>query len=601
MDKKMIIQLPEELANLISAGEVVERPLSVVKELVENSIDADGNNIKIDLVESGLKKITVSDNGYGMSKEEIPLALKRHATSKIATSTDLFHISSLGFRGEALPSIASVSNFRITSCTNGLDGYSYYYKAGKLIEQGPTPSVKGTKIEVENLFFNTPARFNHLSGSYQELAQITNFLNRLVIAHPHIAFTLINNGKTILQTDGKSNIEVIISETYGKEVARNIRYFENENNFYKISGYTTTNSVYRSNRNAINLIVNGRVIRNQSLIYAITDAYKTILPVGKYPVTILEITTDPGLVDVNVHPSKLEIRFTDEYNLKVLITNTIKDTLLRRELIVEPISTPTRAKIETPITAPEIEKVEEVSTQSLWEMFDEEPPIVKEEIKLPTYTPPRVKEEVEYSEVTFSLKEENSFFKNLSYCGQYLKTYLLMENEENLYLIDQHAAMERCMYEKITKKLSEPNSEKYELLVPINIDFSISEIPLITKKLLDLKAMGIDAEPFGGTTITFRAIPLWIPKGLEVEFLRDIVNHLVNDQMTSKSRMYDSLAKTLSCKKSIKGNTFITDLEVTELMKNLDNCQMPYTCPHGRPTIIKFTKYEIEKMFKRVM
>lgn len=600
MVKKMIIQLPEELANLISAGEVVERPLSVVKELVENSIDADGNYIKIELGESGLKKITVSDNGYGMTKDEMPLALKRHATSKIATSTDLFHISSLGFRGEALPSIASVSNFRITSSTNGVDGYTYFYKAGKLIESNPTPAPKGTKIEVENLFFNTPARFNHLSSSYQELAQITNFLNRLVIAHPHIAFTLINNGKTIMQTDGKSNIEVIISETYGKDVARNLRYFESENNFYKITGYTTTNSVYRSNRNSINLIVNGRIIRNQSLIYAITDAYKTILPVGKYPVTILEITTDPGLVDVNVHPSKLEIRFTDEYNLKSLITNTIKEALTRRELIVEPVYQANPSPSETALSAPEIKKDEEISTQSLWEMFDEEPPLIKEEVKTP-YTAPIKRPEPSYTETTFTLPEENSFFKNLSYCGQYLKTYLLMENETNLYLIDQHAAMERCMYENITKKLMEPRPEKYELLVPINIDFNISEIPLIIQKLPELTLMGIDAEPFGGATITFRSLPLWIPKKLEVEFLRDIVNHLINDQKTSKIRMYDSLAKILSCKKSIKGNTLITDLEVNELMKNLDNCQMPYTCPHGRPTIIKFTKYEIEKMFKRVI
>lgn len=618
------MELPEELSNLISAGEVVERPLSVVKELVENSIDADASSIKIELIDSGLKKISVIDNGYGMKKDEIPLALKRHATSKIKNADDLFHISSLGFRGEALPSIASVSDFTISSSTNGLDGYQYSYKAGNLIHSSPTALPKGTKIEVENLFYNTPARYKHLGSVYQELSQITSYINRLVIAHPHVAILLLNNGKVILQTDGKSNIEMIISETYGKEVAKNMIYFENANQLYDIKGYTTSNAIYRSNRNGINLIVNGRIIKNQTLVYAILDAYKTILPVGKYPISVVEIVCDAGLIDVNVHPSKLEIRFTDEYALRALITKTIYDTIAKKEFIIDQLaiqdllkqkSSPTFTDEEIEVEPHLQEKEElasqkEVSNESLWDMFDtyQKPESNTQESEfqiIDTKTTEGLLEDGKqlpnYHTDTLIKDKEQTFFQSLVYIGQYLKTYLLMEQNETLYLIDQHAAMERCMYEKISNQLQEEKNENYELLVPIQLEYSVSEIPLILLQKLALYNMGIQMEEFGTTTIMIRTLPLWVPKGLEIEFLRDIIQHLVQNKQVGKGKMYDSLAKTLSCKKSIKANMGITELEVKSLMENLDQCQMPYTCPHGRPTIIKFTKYEVEKMFKRVV
>ena len=326
-NRPIIIELTEELSNLISAGEVVERPVSIVKELVENSLDAKATTIKIELIDGGLEKIIVSDNGIGMTKDEIPLSLKRHATSKIKNPDDLFNISTLGFRGEALPSIASVSKMTIISSTNELDGIKMIFLGGKLINSQEISMIRGTKIEVEDLFYNTPARSKHLSSNNLELSHITSFVNRLAIAHSDIAISLFNNGKCLLQTDGKNNIELIISETYGTEVAHNLIAFENKNNLYHIKGLTSNTSINRSNRNSINIFVNGRVIKNQSIIYAIIDAYKTILPVGKYPITILEIECQPNLIDVNVHPSKLEIRFTDEYDLKNLITKTFLDFL----------------------------------------------------------------------------------------------------------------------------------------------------------------------------------------------------------------------------------------------------------------------------------
>lgn len=608
MIKKNILELSEEMANLIAAGEVVERPSSVVKELVENSLDAEATRIIVELEDSGLKKIIITDNGYGMTKEEIPVALKRHATSKIANPNDLFNITTLGFRGEALPSIASVSKLTITSSTNDLDGYRYSYVGGNLIEESPSALKKGTKIEVCDLFYNTPARLKHLSSLPVELSHIVSYLNRQAIARPDIAFKLINNGKTILQTSGDNSVEEIISETFGIEVAKNMIPFDGKNDLYAIHGLTTSNAINRSNRNGINLIINGRIIKNLNLTYAITNAYETILPLGKYPITILEICCDPSLIDVNVHPSKLEIRFTDEYRLRELITKTIAVAITKRELINEQSSylQPSFTQTSTLLETIEPKKDEEVSTESLWEMFDDanvtnennvKPEANNENLETTVISNPNEKVVVQ----SLIKEKSNDFFKNFVYIGQFLKTYLLMEYEETLYLIDQHAAMERYMYEKISKALSQDQHESFELLIPIKLEYNISTINLIISKTEEFHQMGIILEAFGPTTIIIREVPTWIPEKVIEEFLRDIINEVINDRKIDKVKMYDNLAKMLSCKKSIKANMAISELEVHALMKKLDECNMPFTCPHGRPTVIKFTKYELEKMFKRVM
>ena len=329
---KKIIELSENLSNLIAAGEVVERPMNVVKELVENSIDAKAKNIKIDLTDCGIVNITVLDDGEGINKDQMPNALKRHATSKIQSEDDLFRISSLGFRGEALPSIASVSDFRITS-NDGETNYYLAYKAGKKISEGNANLPKGTQIEVRNLFFNTPARYKHLGSSYQELSAITDYIYKVSISNPNISFTLVNNQKVLFKSSGNGDLLEVISEAYGTNIGKKMIEFASSNNLYKISGYTTNNEVFRSNRNALIVLVNSRIIKNLNILYAITDAYQTILPVGKYPLTILNIQCDYDLIDVNVHPAKLEIRFTDEEELRKLITKTIKDCLHNSELL----------------------------------------------------------------------------------------------------------------------------------------------------------------------------------------------------------------------------------------------------------------------------
>ena len=627
LTKKPILVLSNELANMISAGEVVERPVSVVKELVENAIDAGSDKIKIELLDSGLKYISVSDNGIGMTKEEMPIALQRHATSKIDSKHDLFSISSLGFRGEALPSIASVSKFRITSSTDGLTGYFYEFVNLEIKDEGIVASKKGTKIEVNDLFYNTPARYKHLSNLSQELSNIMAFVNRLAIAYPNISFTVINNSKLILQTQGDSVLENVVSNVYGNDVAKNLVKFTNKNSLYQISGYTTKNSVFRSNKNSINIIVNKRIIRNQQLIYAITDAYKTILPVGKYPITILEIDTDPTLIDVNVHPSKLEIRFTEEYELRRLITKTIYDALTKVDLIYnEPISKENDFEFEALPKEVENNSTINYSTeplkssqniQDLWAVFkeetieDEEDTIEEEfdfgefdvelEDSKETSNNNDSFEEVEQYQQIKLTDNQKMLFSDLHYIGQFNKTYLLFEHENDLYLIDQHAAMERFMYEKILKALNEEEVLTYELLIPITIELNSSDIIVLENKLNEFEKLGIKAELFGNTSLIIRQIPTWIPKGLEVEYIHDLVNHLLINHKTGKLIMNDSLAKTMSCKKSIKAHMAITEQEVKELLSKLDTCKMPYTCPHGRPTLVKVTLYEIEKLFKRVI
>lgn len=598
MSQSKIQIMSEELANLIAAGEVVERPASVVKELVENSVDAGATKIKVELIDCGLKKITVLDNGSGMDKEEIPLALIPHATSKIQNVEDLFKITTLGFRGEALPSIASVSSMRITSSTDGKEGYYYLYKSGKQSENGYASLPKGTMIEVENLFYNTPARLKHLGSTYQELSNISDYLYKSALSHPDISFTLVNNGKTLFKTNGDNNIIDIMAESYGNNIRNTLISFKGENGLYKINGYTTNNEILRSNRSGITIVVNGRVIRNLNLIYAVSDAYQTILTTGKHPITTLFIDTDPTLIDVNVHPSKLEIRMTDELELKKLITNSISLAIKEQELL--------KYKKEEPIKELD-EEIYEIPTkddeEDLWSLFEEDE--IKKDEEVIIQTPENKVEEQkpeikEFNQIKFQT-QNRSFFKNLHFIGRYNETYLLLEDESILYLLDQHAAMERIMYERISNSFIGNNEGCYDLLIPLTIEFSLKEKLLIMENKAKLSSLGITIDEFGNNVIIVRSIPLWIPNGNELEFIHDIIQHLIINEPINKSIMYDSLAKKLSCKQSIKAQMHIREDEVKTLLKDLDKCEMPYTCPHGRPTMIKFTKYEIEKLFKRVI
>lgn len=621
-NRPKIIELSTELTNMIAAGEVIERPASIVKELVENSIDADATTIRIDLVSAGIDKITIIDNGIGMNAEDISLAIKPHATSKIKSFNDLFAIRTLGFRGEALPSIASISHIEITSSINGYEGYTKVYEFNRLLEEKLTSFPRGTKIEVSKIFHNTPARLKHLSSEQVELSHTMQLITKLSLAYPQIAFILTNNGKVFFATDGSNDFDLIIKEIYGSEIAKSMIAFEEKSSLYQIKGYTSNISVFRSNRNAINLIINHRIIKNQNLIYAIIDAYKSYLPIGKYPIVVLEIIANPSYVDVNVHPTKLEVRFTDERELRNLITETIKNVLRNTQLIYEvnldevatsipSIKNNFKKEEDRPLNKP-------VKTLMNWDDFPSSVAVeLKTDIKpddkvtindddIFTYqekninTSVFIKEEIKQPKMNFENDEKNNFFQSLEYIGQYDLTYLIFQKDSNLYLIDQHAAMERIMYEKISSSFTTQTSEFYELLVPLTINLPIFEINLLENKKIELAKMHIEYELFDKNTVIIRKVPLWIPANHEREFISDIFNYLLQNKSVDRSLMYDEIAKLLSCKKSIKANMLIHIDEVRQLLNDLDHCQNPYTCPHGRPTVIHFSQYEIEKLFKRV-
>ena len=600
--------LDSSVYNHISAGEVVEKPASIVKELVENSIDASASNIKIDLTDCGMKMIQVLDDGEGINATQLPIALRRHATSKIKNEDDLFKIATLGFRGEALPSIASVSELLIKSNDGLTQGYIKVIN-GEIKESGLSNIPKGTSIEVTKLFQNTPARFRNLGTTYQELSAISDYLTKVALANPAISFTLNNNKKTLIETSGSGDLLATINELYGSNIAKCMVPFEAKSNIYKINGYTTNNEIFRSNRSSLTILVNGRVIKNLNIQYAITDAYQTILPVGKYPVAVLNITCPFDVVDVNVHPTKLEIRFTDEIELRKMITASIKDALTKSEMLKwekQDITSYSASTVNYPsnFDSDALGMVNEVKEDDVtsytskqdndWiSLFDEE----NQEIAEPDEVITPTKETIQQVSLDDEAKHH---FSNLHYIGQYHQTYLLLEDQDTLYLIDQHAAMERCKYEEISKSFMEQKSPTYDLLIPITLDFNIPTIKQLIKLKDDFLKLGINFDEFGDSTIIVRSVPIWMTTGDEKEYLLTICDYLLNAKGINKAMLLDDLAKQLSCKKSIKAYMAITLDEVNALLKKMDQCLMPYTCPHGRPTIIKFSKTEIEKLFKRI-
>ncbi len=588
-----IIQLSDALSNLIAAGEVVENMASVVKELVENAVDASSKNIKIDLLESGLNEIKVTDDGTGMSKEDMYMSVKRHATSKIKTSHDLYHISSLGFRGEAIPSIASVSHLEIIS-SEGSIGYRIFLLKGDLKEEGEYAPRKGTSVSVRYLFYNTPARLKHLKATNTELSFIVDYINKIALSHPEIAFTLTNNNKTIFRSTGSDDLLKVLSNIYSIDIIKNMSYFEDKNQYFKVSGYLTKPIFNRSTRNHVTVIANNRMIKNNKIIYAVNEAYKTYLPIGKFPIVFLKIDLDPLLIDVNVHPQKLEVKFTEERMLLSLIKKAINEKLASLSLIPE-----MKDKIVDNV------KYESLNLES---PSNEKPSLVKEDFAQYINRLVEKKKQQESNRsseiVKKELKKETKITKKiprLEYIGQYMGTYLIAQNEEGLFIIDQHAAAERVRYENYYQKMASAKIETYELLIPITLDLSNKEV-IALKDLTELLVpLGIELEINAVNTLDITRVPTWFIEGYERIYTEEIVKYVLEGQDIGIMNVKDSLAKSLSCKHSIKANKYIDKNEIAKLLHDLENCKNPYTCPHGRPTIIKFTQTEIEKLFLRIM
>ena len=581
----MIKQLDKHLINLIKAGEVIEHCYSVVKELVENAIDAVAKNIVITLENSGLKEIKVLDDGSGMSEQEAKLAILPHHTSKILEEADLYHIDTLGFRGEALPSIIAVSSFKMKTSDNGIQGLLLSLKGGELVSEALIAQKKGTEITVRSLFYNTPVRLQNLKNEYVELSYIADFVMKIAFARPDIAFKLINNDKLLLQTFGSENLLEVVNAIYGSEVAKNMLEIKGSSNLYQVSGYISNLNITRSSKGNMTFIVNGRSVKNNKLFNTVLDAYKGYLMIGKYPYVIINITSSSNLIDVNIHPSKIEVRFTEEKELEELIVSSIKKVLGKTNLTVSLDEEPEEIK----------EEPKKIDLETINVKETEELELEEQEVEIPV-----LKEEVTQYNLDFEeLKEEK--FSNFDYKGQLFNTYIILEDGNDFYLVDQHAAAERVNYELILESLKEESHKKYELLVPINLQYSKRDYLLVLDHLDEIEHLGIELEEFGLNSFNIRVIPNWIFRGREKEFLDQIIDDIIHSKKTEREEFLDSLAINLACKKSIKASDRLSKEEVTTLLKDLEQTKNPYTCPHGRPTIVKLNKYELEKMFKRVV
>ena len=589
--------MDEILANKIAAGEVVERIVSIVKELVENSIDAKSDEIKIELVESGLREIKITDNGIGMDSSDAKNAFLRHATSKIYNDDDLFNISSLGFRGEALPSIAAVSDVELRTCFKDNEVGTYIHiKGGKMLEENSSDGRVGSSFKVTNLFYNTPARLKHLASSYSELSNVIDYVNKIALSYPDIKFKLVNDGKELLNTDGSGNLLKVVKNIYGLDVAKRMIEIKNNNDDYSIYGYISLPEVTRSNKNNMTTIVNGRVVKNTTLYKSINEAYSNYKEDTRYPICVLIIETDPSLLDVNIHPSKLDIKFSNFEELNNLIKDTINNSLRTKMLIPN-------------IKVNEIKEVKKYENLTI--DIDRNNIIREDNVEYKSKLEDLVNFRNEENDLDILIednKEESEVIEvddskklpELYPVGLLHGTYIVCENELGIYLIDQHAAKERINYEKVSYELGHPSGNTISPLVPIVVELPMNECLIIEENKDILDKLNIEIEEFGSSSFRVISHPTWFIKGKEEDIVRQIIELiLVKEKNFSLEKFNDNLAKMVSCKMSIKANTFIDKPSMESLINDLRKCKNPYNCPHGRPSIIHFSIYELEKMFKR--
>ncbi|KAF0384531.1 DNA mismatch repair endonuclease MutL [Pediococcus acidilactici] len=626
-----IQELSDILADQIAAGEVVERPASVVKELVENAIDAGSSRIDILLAESGLKMIRVIDNGSGIEGSQVETAFKRHATSKITSRADLFRVGTLGFRGEALPSIASIADVKMTSSTAEGPGQFVHYRGGELIEHREAQSRQGTDITVSDLFFNTPARLKYLKSLATELSKITDIINRIALSYPEIAFSLQNDERQLMRTSGQGNVQQVLANIYGTHNAQKMLDIHGESADFRIDGYVSLPEFTRANRSYITILVNGRYIKNFHISKAIIEGYGSKLMVGRYPVAVINIQTDPLLVDVNVHPSKLEVRISEENALTELISKTIFDRLADQNLIPDAVDNLKKKRISKPageqldltetVLSGSFGKGKDTPTESAAVEGDDsaaalhpsvgatKPIIISTRQDLQSDRIAEFKEK--YADSTTPVtKNENtegeektpstSRFPALTYIGQMHGTYLFAEADDGLYIVDQHAAQERINYEYYRVQIGQVSDDQQDLLVPIYLDYSTTDTLRIKEKQSVLEACGLYLEEFGRNTFIVRHHPTWFKKGQEEDTVKEMVDYVLNDRNMTVAKFREATAIMMSCKRAIKANHHLDDLQAKQLLKDLAKVENPFNCPHGRPVLVHFSTTDMEKMFKRI-
>ena len=594
-----IKQLDEILANKIAAGEVIERPANVVKELVENSIDASSSKIDIIIEEGGMNLIEIVDDGLGMDQEDAKLCFSRHATSKITNDQDLFCIQTLGFRGEAIPSIASISHFELKT-SDGQSGSTVVYEFGKFIGQKQSDLKRGTKITVTKLFQNVPARLKYVKSVNAEFAHIQNYVERLSLSHPDIAFTLMHNGKVTYKTNGNGQLLEVIHQIYGLSVVKNMSNLKVENDEFEVEGYIGKIEINRASKNHIVTLVNHRIVKNQIAIDAINQAYRKYLADNRYPIAIINIEIDPYLVDVNVHPSKLEVKFSKESELKQLIFDGVSKTL-------EGVNLTYQAKEEKPVFKPQLDQLDleidfrqEVPPLQVQPIERTMPSSIYEEKE--EYQASPINQEISEQKIVEEIKETplKEMKKKIFVKAQIHGTYIVGEDGEGMYLIVQHAAQERINYEYFLEKYSHPDMTMRDLLVPITVEYPLSECMIIEERKELLKEVGIYLDPFGNGFI-IKQLPMWMNQINEHLFIEDMIQQVLKDNKIDLLSLQEHAIATLSCKASLKGNSHLSIESMQTIVDNLMRCDNPYVCPHGRPTIIHYSAYDLEKLFKRVV
>ncbi len=576
-----IILLDDHLISKIAAGEVIERPASVIKELTENSIDAGATQITVEIEDGGKKLIRITDNGTGMTKKEAQLALMRHATSKIKDESDLSSIHTLGFRGEALASIVSVSRFSLKTKTKDSTTGTEITQDGaeeRTIKDIGIP--EGTTITVKDLFFNTPARQKYLKSSSTELGNIIDVITSYTLIYPQIHFKLISNANTLFTSPKTHDMQANIATIYGKDIAEDMLKISYDKSI-KIAGYISKPSLTRAGKRHQSIYVNKRHIKNKLITRAVYDAYHTYLTIGRHPIFIISIDIDPKIIDVNVHPAKTEIRIEKENDLYEAVYSAVKSSLEKSDLIPEVKDNTVQKKIPLPYTRPAPPKTQ----------------------YSPAKTPPAYTPKIAPRQLMIKETEKDITFQklpNMQIICQIASSYIIAESESSMYMIDQHAAHERINYEKLKKTKDNRPNESQALLNPKIIELSQKDAAILDEKKELLKATGFDIEPYSDNSFSVRAIPVILGKQYSESNVTDVITDIIEaSKITNIDNLKDSIIKMIACKASIKAGDKLTDKQMLDLLKELETCDAPYTCPHGRPTIIEISFKEIEKRFKR--
>lgn len=589
--------LNDNISAKIAAGEVIERPYSVVKELVENSIDAASVHITIEVEKGGKKLIRVLDDGEGIASEDVKLAFERHSTSKISKLDDIFKINTLGFRGEALASISSVSRVvLVTKTEQSTIGTRCEIDGGNIKNIEEAPAQRGCLIEVRDLFFNTPARYKFLNSDSRELSYIVEYISKIAIGNPRISFRLISDGKEIITTSGRGDLREVIARIYGTDMAKKAIWIENNFSSGKIKGLISTPQFSHGNRKGEIFYVNGRLIKDRSLSFCVERAYKTLLPGGRFPFCALFIEIDSSKVDVNIHPSKTQIKFQNQNEIERVVYNAALKGLQNTSLIPEERLEPNHlfrisdTKREINTVKPNINFLDVVYSGSECEKINERPNLNYEPGFYAKDTPSK-------SESTF-IQPESEKFHIKKIVGQVFGTYILVEGSSKLYIIDQHAAHERILFDNFCNRFNEKTAS--QIISPYILQLTANEMILFKSFNEDIKRMGFDISLFGKDEILVRAVPYYFNKAVEPEVIKDILQDYENKEyqdLTEKEKLMASMA----CHTAIKAKDILTYTEMNKLIEQLKKTENPYTCPHGRPTIISMTKYEFEKKFKRVL